>query len=81
MYTELFDGNLLDYEGRYGALRTVLKQSGVVLVAGYSGANFIFDEILGAGTDRGLDQGAREREEADGLARVINGRPCGSIAR
>ncbi len=45
--TELFDGNLLDYEGRYGELRNALEQSGVVLVAGYSGANFIFDDILG----------------------------------
>ncbi|MBZ9985936.1 sugar phosphate isomerase/epimerase [Mesorhizobium sp. BH1-1-5] len=45
--TELFDGNLLDYEGRYGELRGALKQCGVVLVAGYSGANFIFDDILG----------------------------------
>lgn len=45
--TELFDGNLLDYEGRIGDLRAVLDQSGVVLVAGYSGANFIFDDILG----------------------------------
>ena len=44
---ELFDGNLLDYEGRFGALREALRQSGVVLVAGYSGANFIFDDILG----------------------------------
>ena len=45
--TELFDGNLLDYEGRHGDLRAVLNQSGVALVAGYSGANFIFDDILG----------------------------------
>ncbi|ESY71785.1 sugar phosphate isomerase [Mesorhizobium sp. LNHC252B00] len=45
--TELFDGNILDYEGRYGVLRSALKQSGVALVAGYSGANFIFDDILG----------------------------------
>jgi inosose dehydratase len=44
---ELFDGNLLDYEGRYGDLRNVLRQSGVALVAAYSGANFIFGDILG----------------------------------
>jgi len=44
---ELFDGNLLDYEGRYGALRKTLEQSGVKLVAAYSGANFIFGDILG----------------------------------
>jgi inosose dehydratase len=44
---ELFDGNLLDYEGRYGELRNALRQSGVALVAAYSGANFIFGDILG----------------------------------
>jgi inosose dehydratase len=44
---ELFDGNLLDFEGRYGALRTALAGAGVKLVAAYSGANFIFEEILG----------------------------------
>jgi inosose dehydratase len=45
--TELFDGNLLDYEGRYGDLRNALRQSGVTLVAAYSGANFIFGDVLG----------------------------------
>lgn len=44
--TELFDGNLLDYEGRYGNLRNALSQAGVALVAAYSGGNFIFDDIL-----------------------------------
>lgn len=44
---ELFDGNLLDYEGRYGDLRDALRQSGVALVAAYSGGNFIFGDILG----------------------------------
>jgi inosose dehydratase len=44
--TELFDGNLLDHEGRWAPLRTTLSQAGVALVAAYSGANFIFDEIL-----------------------------------
>ncbi|RWH69302.1 MAG: sugar phosphate isomerase/epimerase [Mesorhizobium sp.] len=44
--TELFDGNLLDYAGRYSDLRAALNQSGVALVAGYCGANFIFDDIL-----------------------------------
>src|SRR3569623_374596 len=39
--TELFDGNLLAYEGRYGEFRRALGDAGLVLVAGYSGANFI----------------------------------------
>lgn len=44
---ELFDGNLLDFEGHYSALRSVLGDAGVTLVAAYSGANFIFEDILG----------------------------------
>jgi inosose dehydratase len=43
---ELFDGNLLDYEGRFGDLRSILGKAGVQLVAAYSGANFIFEDIL-----------------------------------
>jgi inosose dehydratase len=43
---ELFDGNLLDYEHRTADLRKALDGSGVVLVAGYSGANFIFGDVL-----------------------------------
>jgi inosose dehydratase len=44
---ELFDGNLLDHEGGHNALRNALQQSGLALVAAYSGANFIFADILG----------------------------------
>ena len=44
--TELFDGNLLDYQGRESDLRNVLDSAGVQLVATYSGGNFIFDDIL-----------------------------------
>ncbi|HEY1722995.1 MAG TPA: sugar phosphate isomerase/epimerase family protein [Magnetospirillaceae bacterium] len=43
---ELFDGNLLDYADRISAFRKLLSDSGVKLVAAYSGANFIFDDIL-----------------------------------
>src|ERR1700730_15560850 len=45
--TELFDGNLLDYEGRIGELRKVLRSARLKLVAVYAGGNFIFDDILG----------------------------------
>jgi len=45
--TELFDGNLLDYEGRLTDLRSPLRAAGLKLVAVYSGGNFIFDDILG----------------------------------
>jgi inosose dehydratase len=43
---EVFDGNLLDYDGRRPEFRAVLAACGVKLVAVYSGANFIFGEIL-----------------------------------
>jgi inosose dehydratase len=43
---ELFDGNLIEYEDRPGDLRQLLADTGLQLVAVYSGANFIFGEIL-----------------------------------
>jgi inosose dehydratase len=44
---ELFDGNLLDGEGDgFRDLRAALGETGLKLVAVYSGANFIFGEIL-----------------------------------
>ncbi len=44
--TELFDGNLLDHEGKPATFRTILNNTGLKLVAAYSGANFIFADIL-----------------------------------
>ena len=43
---ELFDGNLLDYEGRFKDLKKICANAGVKFLAAYSGANFIFDDIL-----------------------------------
>src|ERR1700720_2312249 len=43
---ELFDGNVLDYEGRVGELRNRLADAGLSFLAVYSGGNFIFPEIL-----------------------------------
>ena len=43
---ELFDGNLIEYEDRPADLRQLLGELGLQLVAVYSGANFIFPEIL-----------------------------------
>jgi inosose dehydratase len=43
---ELFDGNLIEYEDRPADLRQLLGELGLQLVAVYSGANFIFGEIL-----------------------------------
>jgi inosose dehydratase len=44
---EIFDGNVLDGEADgYRSLRQALDETGLRLVAVYSGANFIFGEIL-----------------------------------
>ena len=43
---ELFDGNLMDYEGKETELRQRLSDAGLELLAVYSGGNFIFPEIL-----------------------------------
>lgn len=41
---EVFDGNLLDYSA--AAMRSLLADNGLALVATYAGGNFIFDDIL-----------------------------------
>ncbi|MER8636003.1 sugar phosphate isomerase/epimerase [Mesorhizobium sp. M1365] len=85
--TELFDGNLLDYEGRYGVLRSALKQSGVALVAAYSGANFVFEDILGeelARIERAAGAAAElgaEHLVVGGGAKRANGRQPGDFKR
>ena len=43
---ELFDGNLLDYDANPAVLRASLAGAGIKLVAVYSGANFIFPDVL-----------------------------------
>ncbi|MFM7029992.1 MAG: sugar phosphate isomerase/epimerase family protein [Micrococcales bacterium] len=44
--TEVFDGNLAEFENSPDELLSVLKETGVQLVSVYTGANFIYDEIL-----------------------------------
>lgn len=44
---ELFDGNLMDYEGDIPRFRSVTAQAGIDLLAVYTGGNFVFDEIRG----------------------------------
>ena len=61
---ELFDGNLLDYPGGAAALRAALAEAGVQLVAAYSGANFIFRDIL----DQELGRIARVADAAAALS-------------
>ena len=58
---ELFDGNLLDYDARQSELKSLLAKAGINLVAVYSGANFVFPDIL----DEEL---ARITRAADGAA-------------
>ena len=43
---EVFDGNLRQYEDRPGELRRVLDDAGVSLAAVYTGANFVYRDIL-----------------------------------
>jgi inosose dehydratase len=43
---EMFDGDLLEYESRPHEFRRLLDDTDLRLVGVYSGANFIFDEIL-----------------------------------
>jgi inosose dehydratase len=43
---ELFDGNLAEYADSADELKRLLDEHGLVLVAAYSGANFIFTDIL-----------------------------------
>jgi inosose dehydratase len=44
--TEMFDGNLVPYADRPDELRALLERAGLELVSVYTGANFVFDEIL-----------------------------------
>lgn len=44
--TEVFDGNLLEFVDRPAALTELLEETGLELVGVYTGANFIFDDIL-----------------------------------
>ena len=43
---EIFDGNLLEYEGKKSELENLLKSSGTTLMGSYVAGNFIYDEIL-----------------------------------
>jgi inosose dehydratase len=61
---ELFDGNVLDHPGGAPALKSTLSSAGVSLVGVYSGANFIFPEVL----DEELGRIARVADAAAELA-------------
>jgi inosose dehydratase len=44
---ELFDGNLVQYTSREGELQSLMQELRLEMVGVYSGANFIYPEILG----------------------------------
>lgn len=44
--TEVFDGNLAEFADRPQELLSVFQETGLQLVSVYTGANFIYDEIL-----------------------------------
>jgi inosose dehydratase len=61
---EIFDGNVLDGEqDGYRAIRRILDETGLSLVALYSGGNFIFSDIL----DEELARVAKSAEAARAL--------------
>jgi inosose dehydratase len=43
---ELFDGNLVQFDGQEDTFRNLLAETGLAFVGVYSGANFIYPEIL-----------------------------------
>lgn len=67
---ELFDGNLLDYKS--ADFRALLANNGLTLVATYSGANFIFDEILPEELAR-ITRAADRAAELDAPHLVVGG--------
>lgn len=69
---EMFDGNLVEQEGDIPSFRRRLSNSGVQLVAVYSGANFIFADIVEEEFWR-IEKAARLAAEAGALHLVVGG--------
>jgi inosose dehydratase len=42
----MFDGNVLDCADRPDELRSLLDETGLALISLYTGANFVYSEIL-----------------------------------
>jgi inosose dehydratase len=75
---ELFDGNLVEYEGKLGELRSRLDEAGLSLLAVYSGGNFVFPEILPEelwrvrkAADLAAEMGARHLVVGGGAKRTL----------
>ena len=71
---ELFDGNLLDYEGRIPEFCRLLDDNGLELVAAYSGGNLIFPDILDEELAR-IARAADATAEAGGRHLVVGVQP------
>jgi inosose dehydratase len=69
---ELFDGNLLDFTERKSALKSILAGARVHLVAVYSGANFIFPDILAEELAR-IEAAAQMAAEFGAVHLVVGG--------
>jgi inosose dehydratase len=74
---ELFDGNLLSYDGKIGELRKQLNDAGLEFLAVYSGANVIFPEIwpeelwrIRKGADLAAEVGAQHLVVGGGAKRT-----------
>jgi inosose dehydratase len=75
---ELFDGNLVEHEGKLTEFRKELDHAGLSLLAVYSGGNFIFPEILPEelwrmrkAADLGAELGARHFVVGGGAKRTV----------
>lgn len=69
--TEMFDGNLTTYADRPAELRDALDEAGVELVSVYSGANFIYADVLPDELDRIIR--AAELARMFGASRLVVG--------
>lgn len=69
---EIFDGNLVDYPGGPGALAARLAELKLVLVAVYSGGNFVFPDVLGEELAR-IDKVAALAVQAGASHLVVGG--------
>jgi inosose dehydratase len=85
--TEVFDGNLLEFADEPHRLTDLLEEYGLTLVSVYTGANFVFDEIVGeefAKIEQAASMAARfgaERLVVGGGAQRVNGPADGDFER
>ncbi|MCD1260405.1 sugar phosphate isomerase/epimerase [Paenibacillus athensensis] len=69
---ELFDGNLMQYAGRIDEFKQLLHKHGQALIGVYTGANFIYEEILNDELYK-IEQVAKLAAEAGAEHLVIGG--------